>query len=148
MKQEFTVYLDSPATKEEMLTYCFDALVAHKGSLHPTDPASKTKVVHIGYRHTKKELSPIDVAIVQLIVEYNYTKDLIFNDEFTAHEDVIERQIKMLIKLSDNHNPLTEWACNVDSCNYSYFGQFMGLSHLPDTDCPVCKAHDSVLEVP
>jgi hypothetical protein len=43
-------------------------------------------------------------------------------------------------------NNLVLWECNNHDCSYKYKGEFMGKTHLPDTDCPECGYHDSMIE--
>ncbi len=41
---------------------------------------------------------------------------------------------------------LTLWECNNLSCDHRHIGEFFGKTHLPDTDCPKCGWHDSMIE--
>jgi hypothetical protein len=44
-------------------------------------------------------------------------------------------------------NPTVTWRCNNPKCDYEHVGEFFGPTHVPDTDCPKCGWHDSVVEV-
>ncbi len=44
-------------------------------------------------------------------------------------------------------NPIVRWECNNPDCDHFHIGEFFGETHLPDTDCPKCGWHDSMVEI-
>jgi hypothetical protein len=70
--------------------------------------------------------------------------DAQLRDMFAIHRDLFDKQEAQLRARTEKTK--TVWECNNYDCSYKYKGEFMGKTHLPDTDCPECGYHDSMSE--